>query len=265
MFFLRPRFGREATGDERRPLRWFSCGALVRPGWKSEERCACAQPRNQSSIRNLPDFTGTNCFATAIVFVCLAAPLSVPGFWPVASGGGPREGCWPLCGATNRSIAEPSRACQSPLGGDCKRGRPCLKQEGRDLDQVGGPASREVERPTEGGERGPLVTRLGQIRGAFEGGDLVVGKLEEEAALARGESAAVLEDEARKVLSRCRNRYNSALSCKNVYQWCLERFLVSFVLPRIARPTSRPNRQEVSFATRTTGRRADGLTRNRLS
>ena len=52
---------------------------------------------------------------------------------------------------------------------------------------------------------------------------------------------------------------------QNVYQWCLERVLVSFVLPRIARPTSRPNRQEVSFATRTTGRRADGLTRNRLS
>ena len=47
-----------------------------------------------------------------------------------------------------------------------------------------------------GGERGPLVSRLGQIRGALEGGDLVVGKLEEEAALARGESAAVLEDEA---------------------------------------------------------------------
>ena len=83
-----------------------------------------------------------------------------------------------------------------------------------DLDQVGGPASRQVERPTEGGERGLLVSRLGQIRGALEGGDLVVGKLEEEAALARGESAAVLEDEARKVLSRCRNRYNSALSCK---------------------------------------------------
>ena len=47
-----------------------------------------------------------------------------------------------------------------------------------------------------GGERGPLVSRLGQIRGALEGGDLFVGKLEEEAALARGESAAVLEDEA---------------------------------------------------------------------
>ena len=52
-------------------------------------------------------------------------------------GGEPLKGCWPVRGATNRSIAEPSRACQSPLGGDCKRGRLCLKQEGRGAKRRG--------------------------------------------------------------------------------------------------------------------------------
>ena len=56
VFFLRPRIGREASGDERRPLRWFSLEALDGPWEGIRREVRLRAPRNQPSSRNCPDF-----------------------------------------------------------------------------------------------------------------------------------------------------------------------------------------------------------------